>query len=104
MNIQIQLCGLCILVLIYIFFKSHRTLQLYSEKVFFRTLCIMIISVLLDISSIVAIYYRQSLPDAFLTFVCKTYIASLVWGAYTAFGYVYSDIFTQEKHRKFTWM
>lgn len=104
MNIQIQLCGLCILVLIYIFYKSHRTLQLYSEKVFFRTLCIMIISVLLDISSIVAIYYRQSLPDALLTFVCKTYIVSLVWAAYSAFGYVFSDIYTQERHRKFTWI
>ena len=52
MNIQIQTFGLLILALLYVFYKSIRTLQLYSEKIFRRTLYISIISLTLDILSI----------------------------------------------------
>ena len=30
MNIQFQICGLCILFLLIIFYKSHKTLKLYK--------------------------------------------------------------------------
>ena len=38
MNIQFQICGLCILFLLIIFYKSHKNLELYKEKVFYSVL------------------------------------------------------------------
>lgn len=99
MNIQVQLCGLFILVLLFIFYKSHKTLQLYKEKVFYRTLCIMIASLSLDILSVGAIHYRHGLPDLFVEFVCKAYIVLLVWGAYAALVYVFCDIYSEKEHK-----
>lgn len=49
MNIQFQLCGLCILFLLILFYKSHMTLQLYKEKVFYAVLCIITISLIGDV-------------------------------------------------------
>lgn len=102
MNIEIQLCGLLILILLYIFYKSHKTLQLYTEKIFFRTLCIIIVSLSLDILSLVTIYFRQYLPNLLVLFVCKSYIVSLIWGSCSAFIYVLTDITTEINHRKWT--
>ena len=58
MNIQIQLCGLFMLALLFIFYKSTKTLHLYKEKIFYRAMCIIIISLCLDILSLVSIFYR----------------------------------------------
>lgn len=99
MNIQFQLCGLFILVLLFIFYKSHKTLQLYREKVFYAVLCIMIVSLTLDILSLCAIQYRQKLPLLMVEFVCKSYIVSLVWGAWSALIYVFTDLFSEKKHK-----
>lgn len=101
MNIQVQLCGLFILVLLFIFYKSHKTLQLYKEKIFYRCMCIIISSLSLDILSIIFIYYRHSLPTVLVEFICKTYIISLIWGAYSALVYVCTDIFSEKKHRDY---
>lgn len=102
MNIQVQLCGLFILVLLFIFYKSHKTLQLYKEKIFYMSLCIMLIDLFLDISSIVSIYYRHSLSAMLVEFVCKTYIISLIWGSFSALVYVATDLLSEKKHKKYT--
>ena len=102
MNIQIQACGLFILILLLIFYKSHKTLKLYKEKVFYRVLCIIMISLSLDILSIVVIYYRQILLELFVKLTCKAYVVSLIWGAYSSFIYVFSDLLPEKKHRKLT--
>ena len=71
MNIQIQLCGLFMLALLFIFYKSTKTLHLYKEKIFYRAMCIIIISLCLDILSLVSIFYRTHFPRLFVNFVCK---------------------------------
>ena len=100
MNIQIQLCGLCILVLLIIFLKSHRTLQLYKEKVFFMVLYTITISLVGDILSMVVIDFRSVLPSLLVDFVCKSYIITLVWGTYAAMIYVIADLVSETKHRR----
>lgn len=102
MNIQFQFCGLCLLLLLFVFYKSHKTLQLYKEKVFYKSMCIIIVSLALDISSLIAIYFRGILPILFVKLVCKTYIISLIWGARSAFIYVFTDLYTEKKHRTLT--
>ena len=102
MNIQFQICGLSILFLLIIFYKSHRTLQLYKEKVFFAVLCIITVSLLGDVLSLVAIHYRPCIPSILVEGVCKGYIVSLIWGAWSALIYVVTDILSEKEHLKFT--
>ena len=102
MNIQFQICGLFILFLLLLFYKSNKTLQLYKEKIFYLVLCIIITSLTLDILSLVVIYYRQVLPISFVRFICKIYIISLLWGAWSAFIYVFTEMLSEKKHRKRT--
>ena len=100
MNIQFQICGLCILFLLIIFYKSHKNLELYKEKVFYSVLCIITGSLILDILSLVMIHYRHNLPAFFVNFICKTYIVSLIFGACAAFLYVWADLSSEVTHRK----
>ena len=103
MNIQIQLCGLFMLALLFIFYKSTKTLHLYKEKIFYRAMCIIIISLCLDILSLVSIFYRTHFPRLFVNFVCKAYLVTLIWGALTALIYSSADLFTRKKRPLFTY-
>lgn len=100
MNVHFQICGLAILILLFIFYKSHKTLQLYKEKVFYRAMCVMIISLTLDVVSLSVIYFRNLIPLMLVDFICKTYIVSLIWGARMALVYVLTDMFPQKKHQR----
>ena len=100
MNIQFQLCGLCILLLLTIIYKSHATLQLYKEKVFFTVLCIISFSLTADVISLVAIRFMDILPEVLVKFICKTYVIALVWGSWSALIYVITDMVTENEHRK----
>ena len=102
MNVQFQICGLSILFLLIIFYKSHATLQLYKEKVFFAVLCIITASLLGDVLSLVAIFYRQRIPSVLVNGVCKGYIISLIWGSWSALIYVITDLLSEKEHRILT--
>lgn len=102
MNIQFQLCGLCILFLLIIFYKSHTTLQLYKEAIFFMVLCIMTVSLIADVLSLVVIRFRTSLPGLLVDFVCKTYVITLVWVCWSALIYVITDMVSEYRHRSIT--
>lgn len=102
MNIQIQAFGLIILALLYIFYKSNRSLQLYTDMLFRRTLYISIINISLDILSIIAIEFKEQLPNILVIAVCKLYILSLVWEAATALNYVLADLFDEKRLRRTT--
>lgn len=88
MNIQVQCCGIAILLLLWIFYFRQRPLGLYSVKLFLITLGMTTFCVTMDILSIVAIYHMEQIPGVLLAFICKTYIVSLVWVGY--FGLLYS--------------
>lgn len=78
------------------------TLQLYKEKVFYAVLCIITISLIGDVLSLVAIRYKHILPLHLVNFLCKTYIIALMWGVWSAFIYVITDLVSEKKHRKIT--
>lgn len=102
MNIQIQLCGLCILVLLIIFLNSHRTLRLYKEKVFYFVLYTITTSLVLDMLSLIFIHFRHILP--LVNFICKSYIITLIWGTCSALVYVITDLVSEARHRRLTRM
>ena len=102
MNIQFQICGLSILFLLILFYKSHKTLQLYKERVFYAVLRIITVSLMADVLSLAAIRYRQSMPLLLVETICKSYIVTSIWGAWSALIYVLTDIVTEKKHKKIT--
>ena len=104
MNIQIQLCGLCILALLIIFLNSHRTLRLYKEKVFYFVLYTITTSLALDMLSLIFIHFRHVLPLYLVNFICKSYIITLIWGTCSALIYVITDLVSEARHRQLTRM
>lgn len=102
MNLQIQTYGLIILFMLFIFYKSHKTLKLYTEQVFMRAMYISMVNLLLDILSLVFIANIDVLPLMAVKTVCKLYIISLVWEAIFALVYVLTDVYSEELHRKRT--
>ena len=102
MNIQVQVCGLLIVLLLYCFYMSSETLKLYTEKIFHQAMSMSILCLVLDILSVVAITYRSSLPLFFVESICKLYIITLVWVSMYAFVYVLTDLLDEEKHKLWT--
>lgn len=92
MNIQLQCCGLVIIALLIFFFFNQRRVGLFSEQIFLQTITLTGISLILDILSIVAITYMDSLPMILVKGICKAYFASLVMAAAQALFYVLVDM------------
>ncbi|MBQ3560134.1 MAG: EAL domain-containing protein [Agathobacter sp.] len=98
MNIQVQVCGLIIMLFLFVFYKSSNTLKLYTEKVFHQAMYTSMLCLSLDILSVVVIQYRSALPMLFVEAICKLYIITLVWVSMYAFVYVLTDLFSEERH------
>ena len=100
MNTQFQICGLVLLTVLLILYKSHKTLKLYKERVFFKSLCAIILSLILDIMSLIIIDFKGFLNIHLVNFICKLYVVSLVWAARSAFAYVLADVYPESRHKK----
>jgi len=61
------------------------------------------VSLSLDILSLVAIEYRNVLPLFLVKLICKTYVISLIWVGVSATFYVLTDVFPAAKHKKIIW-
>ena len=103
MNIKFQICGLIILLVILILSAFQRRVKLYSELMFINILFTSIVSITLDISSIVAITNRASLSKVALDSICKAYPISLILVATTCLVYTLYDSFSHDikKYRIF---
>ena len=100
MNIQMQICGLIILLCLLYFVIRQKTVGLYTEKVFLWTLLITIVCVSFDIISVVAIHKSAYLGELIVKLICKTYIVTLVWVAFSGLHYVLADIYGENKYEK----
>lgn len=100
MNIQVQVCGLLIMLLLYIFYRSSNTLKLYTEKVFHQAMIASMLCLSLDVLSIIMIHNRAALPILLVESICKFYIITLIWVAMYAFVYVLTDLYSEDKHRR----
>ena len=92
LNIEVQMCGLVIdLLLIYFAFK-HDRVGLYSERLFLISIFANTLCVALDIASIIAIVHMDELPIFVVDAISKLYLVMLVCVAYLALMYISSDI------------
>lgn len=87
MNIQIQCCGIAILILLWFFSLRHKPLGLTSEKLFWFTMGMTSFGIVMDITSVVAINNQDLISGFLLAFICKSYIVSLVWVGYSELIY-----------------
>lgn len=100
MNIQIQCCGLVMMGLLLYFYLRQKTVGLYTERIFLRTLIASIVGIFLDILSVVAITYRSLIPEWLLEVSCKVYIVSIMWVAYFCLTYVLAHLYGEKEYGK----
>ena len=99
LNIQVQICGLFIILVIMRFFYGNKKLGLFTEKVFSRALLGSFVSLILDIVSIVLIVNSDKIPEFIVRTVCKVYLISLLSMGFAGFDYILSDLLTEAKYK-----
>lgn len=101
MHIQMQCCGIVIMMVLLFFYMRQRRISLNTEKVFFQAFFLNLFCIILDVASIVAIYRRDILPGWFVDFICKSYLVTLVGVALCSLFYICADIYVKkEDYRK----
>ncbi|MDE7200916.1 MAG: hypothetical protein K2O91_03205 [Lachnospiraceae bacterium] len=101
MNIQMQVCGLIILLLILYFYKRQDTVGLYTEALFRRALYTCMGCLVLDILSVILIVNQDRFPGLLVRAECKMYLVSLVGTGYAALVYACADVFSLTKMNGF---
>ena len=92
MNINVQCCGIVLLLGIIFLYNRSRRLPLNSNKAFRNSLYATFASLLLDAASIFGIVYGDRLPAGVPEFICKTYVASLLLVAMMSVAYVFTSV------------
>lgn len=96
MNIQVQCCGIVLLLFFLYFYSRQKNLHLNTGTAFFRTLIATLVSITMDALSIVAICNMERLPLLLVKLVCKTYLATLILPVFCAVYYICTDIYTKQ--------
>ncbi len=102
MPIQIQCCGLLLMLILLYFYKSQKTIKLNTEKAFWNSFRMTFVSIILDILSCIAIRYREFLPDIAVKLISKTYLVTLVGVSFFALLYICTDIYSRKSDYKKT--
>ncbi len=92
LNIETQVCGLIVILLLIFFSTRHERIGLYSEHIFHLSLFINLVCILLDILSVVMIVYSEIFPEAATKLVCRVYLVALATVAYMGLVYCYTDV------------
>ena len=96
MNIQTQCCGMIVLLVLFLFYRQQEKVNLNTEKAYFRALCITVISISMDILSVIAIANMDRLPIHFVNLICKTYLVSMIGVALSSLLYIYADLYSKD--------
>lgn len=97
MHIQIQCCGIILMLTLFFFYIRQKRISLNTQKAFLRVFAATFICLLMDILSIGAIQYRHLMPELFVKFVAKSYLITLLFVALSALSYMCVDIYTREE-------
>lgn len=97
MNIKMQCCGMIFLIVIFVFYQKKSKINLNTEKAFLRIFFAIASGLSLDIISMIALHYVDTLPSVVVNIICKAYLMSLVVVAFFGLLYICSDIFIQKQ-------
>ncbi len=95
MHIQIQCCGIVLMLALFYFYMRQKRISLNTQKAFLGVFWATFFCILLDILSIGAINYRHVLSEPFAKFVAKSYLVTLLLVALSAMSYMCIDIYTK---------
>lgn len=97
MHIQMQCCGIVLMMVLLFFYMRQKRILLNTERAFLRAFCLNLFCIVLDVASIVVIYQRDKLPGWFVDFICKSYLITLVGVALCSLLYVCVDIYIRKE-------
>lgn len=100
MNIKMQCCGIVIMLVLYYFYRKQRRIELNTVKAFSRVFGMTFICIVLDILSVVAIVYMESIPMLLVELVCKGYLTSLLLMCLFAILYICVDVYEETMYKK----
>lgn len=100
MNIQAQICGIILLVIMFLFYRRYESLRLNTQIGFQVLLVCMLLCIFLDMLSIWAIV-RLLLDHRGLVYViCKAYLMSIVLMGLAGFWYECTDVYEDKRKLK----
>lgn len=101
MNIEIQSCGLLMLVILLIILLREKSLDLSRRRKFIATMVSCMVCVVMDIISVIAIVNasRGNFPDSATFVICKLYLIFLINVGYRSFVYAAGEFFDESTHR-----
>lgn len=101
MHIQIQCCGIVLMMVVLFFYLRQKRISMNTEKAFLHAFCLNLFCIVLDVFSVVVIYQRDRLPGWFVDFICKSYLITLVGVAFCSLLYICVDIYVSKaEYRK----
>lgn len=101
MHIQIQCCGIVLMIVLFYFYMRQRRVSLDTQRAFLGVFFATFVCIMFDVLSIGAIEYRHVLSEPFAKFMAKSYLVTLLGVAVSALSYMCVDIYAkQEVYRK----
>lgn len=102
MNIQAQLCGIILIIIMILFYVRYKSLRLNTQIIFQFLLVVVLLCVFFDMLSIWAIVNLMLKSRTAVVVICKTYLASLVLVGLAGLLYECSGVY--ERQKKFIWV
>ncbi len=97
MQIQIQCCGIVLMMVLFYFYIRQKRIALKTQRAFLWVYGATFVCILLDVFSIGVIEYRHALSEVFARFVAKSYLVSLLGVALSALSYMCVDIYAKQE-------
>lgn len=95
MHIQIQCCGIVLMLVLFYFYVRQKRIALQTQKAFLVVFWASFFCIAFDVFSIIVIEYRHVLSEPFAKFIAKTYLVTLLGVAISALAYMYVDIYSR---------
>lgn len=96
MGIITQLCGIAICLVLALFYKQQRKLDLDTQSAFVRVWQMVFLGLILDIASIYILRYEDIFSHTLAVIVCNAYLLTIVWKQ--VLGVLYIDTYISEQH------
>ncbi len=101
MHIEIQCCGIVLMLVLFHFYRRQKRISLDTQKAFLVIFWATFVCIVVDILSIGAINYRHVLSEPVAKFVAKTYLVTLIGVVVSTLSYMCVDIYgDQEVYRE----
>ena len=97
MQIQIQCCGIVLMMVLFYFYIRQKRIALNTQRAFLGVYGATFACIVLDVFSIGVIEYRHVLSEVFAKFVAKGYLVSLLGVALSALSYMCVDIYAKRE-------